>query len=242
MAMLFSAHLFIGILVWLSAGDFSYGDDSGCVGWDDKVEDLLFSPLRDQIEQAATEFYSLPDFDSNLGWGVSIKSHAGKVGDLTSFDLVHLPYVRGNASYMCSSADGSNITLAIDVGLNDLDLELDSFITTLPVLPNIGNTKTSIRNSGNAVSISVSLISDSDSNCVASINYFQLRELGDTWVNFEHGWFNSVYEFLINHLVNVIMAHFGIMDRLNASLEEQAKTIISKQGEKICDIINGGLL
>uniref|UniRef100_A0A146L970 Uncharacterized protein n=1 Tax=Lygus hesperus TaxID=30085 RepID=A0A146L970_LYGHE len=95
---------------------------------------------------------------------------------------------------------------------------------------------------GNAVSISVSLISDSDSNCVASINYFQLRELGDTWVNFEHGWFNSVYEFLINHLVNVIMAHFGIMDRLNASLEEQAKTIISKQGEKICDIINGGLL
>ncbi|KAF6212921.1 hypothetical protein GE061_010632 [Apolygus lucorum] len=238
-----TSRLIIVVLVCLSAVDFSYGDDSGCTGWDDLIEDMLFAPLKEQINQASSEFYSLPDLDSNLGWGLSIKSQKGKVGNLTSFDLVHLPNVPGNASLMCQSADNSNITLAINVGLEDLEVELEDFSAALPVLPTIGNTKTSLRNSGNALSISISLITDSNSDCTASINYIQIRELGETSVYFDHGVANSVYQFLINHLYNLIinlMIRFGAMDRLNATLEEQAKIIVSQQGKKICDIMNGG--
>lgn len=122
----------------------TYADDS-CVGWDDMVEDMLFAPAKDLIAKGSAYFQPIPDLDQHFGWGTHVKISNGTVGNLTSFDIVHLSG-RPSASYMCQNND--NITIAMDLTVNDLQFHFDNFMAKIPALPEIGDTKATFKNSG----------------------------------------------------------------------------------------------
>lgn len=131
----------------LFAAPPSFADDNNCANWDGMIEDMVFATVRDEIKKAGKEYEPIADVEQSVWWHTGISMKSGNLGNLTSFELKRF---KVPACVLCQTSNNthSNITLAMEVGLSNLAVTFENFLLQIPILPNIGNAKTTIRNSG----------------------------------------------------------------------------------------------
>lgn len=94
---------------------------------------------------------------------------------------------------------------------------------------------------GNAVSVSLSVLTTPTSDCIVNLNYFQILDLGTFSIQLEHGFWNAIYQRLFNfssRLIKWSLGKFGVLSKLEDKISANVYDLASKKGPEVCQLIH----
>ncbi|CAB0018646.1 unnamed protein product [Nesidiocoris tenuis] len=175
--------------------------------------------------------------------GVSLTTIGGRIGDLSNFGLY---YKNGDtttpASQMCDDSTASETvkTLSATFTLNQLQAVFDRLSVTLPVLPTIGDSKTTIQYQDEGIFAKVTIRQSQDKQCTATLNSVQILGVGDAKVEFDSGLINKIYAYAFSigwSTIKSLLESYGAVDSANTLLNEYGSKLLSGQSQVLCALL-----
>ncbi|BET00256.1 Hypothetical protein NTJ_13072 [Nesidiocoris tenuis] len=217
--------------------------DPKCVSYDEKIQANIFAPLKEQIAKDNSSYYNLGNYETEFPFGVSLTTIGGRIGDLSNFGLY---YKNGDtstpASQMCDDSTASETvkTLSATFTLNQLQAVFDRLSVTLPVLPTIGDSKTTIQYQDEGIFAKVTIRQSQDKQCTATLNSVQILGVGDAKVEFDSGLINKIYAYAFSigwSTIKSLLESYGAVDSANTLLNEYGSKLLSGQSQVLCALL-----